>query len=72
MDRALRAADPALCLRRTYPYPRRQRRLMPPLRRRLAPHRYVGIELEVTIASSRRRAGLAALRKTLIETLALP
>lgn len=44
---ALAAADPALRVRRNYPYPGKADGLTTYLRRRFPPSRYVGIELEV-------------------------
>ena len=44
---ALAAADPALCVRRNYPYPGKADGLTTYLRRRFPPSRYVGIELEI-------------------------
>ena len=67
---ALRAADPALRLRRNYPYLGKSDGVTMKLRRAHPPDRYVGVELEVN--QRYVEAGGAAwkkLRKTLVETL---
>ncbi len=67
---ALRAADPALRLRRNYPYLGKSDGVTMKLRRQHAPGRYVGLELEVN--QRYVEAGGPAwtkLRRTLVETL---
>ncbi|MEO8930200.1 MAG: N-formylglutamate amidohydrolase [Caldimonas sp.] len=67
---ALRAADPGLRLRRNYPYLGKSDGVTMKLRRRHAPDRYVGMELEVN--QRYVEAGGPAwtrLRRTLVETL---
>ena len=67
---ALKAADPALRLRRNYPYLGKSDGLTMALRRRHRPEQYVGIELEVN--QRYVEAGgpdWVALRHTVIETL---
>lgn len=69
---ALRAADASLRLRRNYPYLGASDGIMQPLRRKLAPDRYVGIELEVNQRFV--EAGgppWTRIRRTLVETLGL-
>lgn len=67
---ALAAAEPALRVRRNYPYAGKDDGLTSHLRRRFGPREYVGIELEVNqgivLASGRQ---WEALRGLLIETL---
>ncbi len=67
---ALRAADPALRLRRNYPYLGKSDGVTMKLRRRHAPDHYVGVELEVN--QRYVEAGGPAwtkLRRTLVDTL---
>ena len=67
---ALRAADPALRLRRNYPYLGKSDGVTQVMRRRYPPDRYVGIELEVN--QRYVEAGGPAwttLRRTLVATL---
>ena len=67
---ALRAADPALRLRRNYPYLGKSDGVTMSMRRRYPPERYVGIELELN--QRYVEAGGAAwtkVRRTLVETL---
>jgi predicted N-formylglutamate amidohydrolase len=68
---ALRKADPRLRLRRNYPYLGKSDGVAQVLRRRYAPARYVGIELEVNQRYV-EQGGPAwpKVRRTLIETLA--
>lgn len=67
---ALRAADPALRLRRNYPYLGASDGIMQPLRRKLAPASYVGIELEVNQCFVEAGgAPWTRIRRTLVETL---
>jgi predicted N-formylglutamate amidohydrolase len=68
---ALKRADPALRLRRNYPYRGKSDGVAQVLRRRYPPGRYVGIELEVNQRYV-EQGGPAwpKVRRTLIETLA--
>ncbi len=67
---ALKAADPALRLRRNYPYLGKSDGVTQVMRRKYAPERYVGIELEVN--QRYVEAGGPAwtkVRRTLVDTL---
>jgi predicted N-formylglutamate amidohydrolase len=66
--RALREADPRLRVRRNHPYRGRADGLTTALRRRFAPTRYLGIELEVS-QGFLRGPRTAALTGTLAESL---
>ncbi len=67
---ALKAADPTLRLRRNYPYLGKSDGVTMKLRRRHAPDRYVGVELEVNQRYVEAGGPVwTKLRRTLVETL---